>query len=191
MTALDLPRGTLVRSRVVPDIGRTLRDALERDLTGYAVLARQSSLLLDDPGRGVLTFEDGVPTLAYHTESDAGGIEALAEFPATGPCRTALYRLDAAHLELVHDTPSLRVPPGMPAERLAGDPALADLTRERAPDDRLDAPSESPGAVEAFLADEERIEAIRAEARTEAHHRADEWGLADQLDDPSADGRIG
>ncbi|WP_254536957.1 hypothetical protein [Halomarina litorea] len=181
--ALDLPQGTLVRSRVVSGVGTVLADALERDLTGYAVLAPQSSLLLDDAGRGVVTFEAGVPVLAYHTASDVGGAEALADLPASGPCRAALYRLDTAHLETVHDTPALRVPPGMPAERLAGDHELAERTRERAPDDRGDAPSDGPGAVEAFLADEERIEAIRAEARSEAARRADEWGLDDQLAD--------
>jgi hypothetical protein len=179
MTPLDLPVGTLVRSRVVAGVGRVLADALDRDLTGYAVLTPQSSLLLEEDGRGVLTFRDGVPVLAYHSGSDAGGTAALADLPTTGPCRAALYRLAERHLDAVHDTPSLRVPPAMPAERLAGDPALADRTRERAPADRLDSPVDAPDAVEAFLADEERIEAIRTEARSEARRRASEWGLED------------
>ncbi len=189
---LDLPQGTLIRSRVVPGVERTLRDALDRGLTGYAVLVPGSSLLLGDSGRGVLTFEDGVPVLAYHTGSDAGGAEALADLPASGPCRTALYRLDAAHLAEVHDTPSLRVPPGTPAERLAGDPDLAERTRDRAPEGRCEVSDSGPGAVEAFLADEERIEAIRAEARTEAERRAEEWDLAGELaPDPPDAGSIG
>ncbi|MXR43303.1 hypothetical protein GRX01_18435, partial [Halobaculum sp. WSA2] len=36
-------------------------------------------------------------------------------------------------------------------------------------------------ALAAFLADEERVEAVRREARAEARARADEWGLGDQL----------
>jgi hypothetical protein len=74
----------------------------------------------------------------------------------------------------------------MPAERLAGDPDLAARTRAKAPDDRV---RESPGgdsdsdevaqqsAVEAFLEDEGKIEAIREQAREEARERAAEWGL--------------
>jgi len=74
----------------------------------------------------------------------------------------------------------------MPAERLAGDPDLAARTRERAPDERVtDGKPESPAtdegmdAVEAFLEDEGKIEAIREQARTEARERAQEWGLTD------------
>lgn len=75
------------------------------------------------------------------------------------------------------------MPPGMPAERLAGDPALADRTRERAPEGRTgDASAEGTGAVAAFLEDEQRIGRIREEARAEAQRRAREWGLDDQLE---------
>lgn len=177
--ALHIPRGRLVRSRVVADVRSVLTDALDRGLTGYAVVEPQSALLLDDDGAGVLTFEDGVPVLAYHTGTDAGGPAGLASFAGAGPCHVDCYALDAAALAEAHDTPELRVPPGMPAERLAGDPALADRTRERAPEERDDATE--PDAVVAFLEDEERIEAIRAAARDEARRCAEEWGLDDHL----------
>jgi hypothetical protein len=71
----------------------------------------------------------------------------------------------------------------MPAERLAGDPALADSTRRAAPADRTSAEKRDArgdhGAVEAFLDDEEKIAAIRKRARKEARERAAEWGLSD------------
>lgn len=191
MTAIDLPRGSLVRSRVVPGAGAVLAGALERELTGYAVLTSQSALLLEDDDAGVLTFEDGVPVVAYHTGSDAGGREALAAFPAAGPCRADCYALGVDHLAAVHDTPALRVPAGLPADRLAGDPALAERTRERAPAGRgagtgtgtgTDDEEPDGGALAAFLDDEERIERLREEARAEAERRAAEWELTDELD---------
>jgi hypothetical protein len=71
----------------------------------------------------------------------------------------------------------------MPAERLAGDPALADSTRRAAPADRSAAAGSESGddhsAVEAFLEDEAKIEAIREQARQEAKQHAAEWGLSD------------
>jgi hypothetical protein len=66
----------------------------------------------------------------------------------------------------------------MPAERLAGDGELADRTRSIA--DVADDEHESGGdldAVEAFLADEEKVEAIQERAREEAAQRAEEWGF--------------
>jgi hypothetical protein len=180
MDAELLADGRLVRSRVVSDVHELLSDVLERGLTGYAVLEPGESLLLDADGKGVLTFEEGVPVLAYHTATDDGGPPALAAF-GDGPYRADCYELGRGALAEVHDTPELRVPPGMPAERLAGDPALADRTRERAPDGRGEDASDT-GAVAAFLEDEERIERIREEARAEAQRRAREWGLDDQLE---------
>jgi hypothetical protein len=47
-------------------------------------------------------------------------------------------------------------------------------------DTARDATGQDP--VEAFLADEERIEAIRAEARAEAERRAEEWGLDEAVE---------
>jgi len=180
---IDLPRGTLVRSRVVPGAGAVLESALDDELTGYAVLTPQSTLLLDDADAGVFTFEDGVPVLAYHT-GDAGGREALAAFPTAGPCRADCYALDADRLAVVHDTPELRVPPGLPAERLAEDPPLAERTRERAPECREGEAASGAGALAAFLADEERIDDLRAEARAEAERRAAEWDLTEEFDPP-------
>jgi len=133
--ALAIPRGRLVRSRVVTDLGTTLSAALERGLTGYVVVAPGDALLLDDSdGEGVLAFEAGVPTLAYHAGTDAGGAAALEAFDA-GPCRVETYACDADALRAAA-AETVAVPPGLPAERLAGDPGLVERTRERAPDDR-------------------------------------------------------
>jgi hypothetical protein len=181
---MRVPRGDLVRSRVVDDPGEPLRDALDRTLTGYAVLEPQDALLLEDDTAGVVTFEDGVPVLAYERASDRGGPDALADLAGPGPFRAELYAVPTDDLAAAHDRDdgALAVPPAMPAERLAGDPALAERTREAAPADRADVDPEGSGAVEAFLADEERVAAIREQARRQARARAAEWGLADQLD---------
>ncbi|AQL42065.1 hypothetical protein BV210_04750 [Halorientalis sp. IM1011] len=185
---MKLPSGRLVHSRVVDDPGSALAAALDRELTGYAVLEPQETLLLAADARGVLTFDDGVPVLAYHTETDRGGPPALADLAVPGPYRLELVSLSADVLDDLHDTPVLRVPPGMPAERLAGDPDLAARTRANAPDDRVreqpgeDADGDDPAqesAVEAFLENEDKIEAIREQAREEARERAVEWDLDD------------
>jgi hypothetical protein len=197
---MRLPEGRLLRSRVVEDPRTVLVDALDRELTGYAVFEPQDALLLDERGRGVLTFRAGVPVVAYHTGTDRSGPPALADLAAAGPYRIELFALAPAALTAVHDRTSFRVPPGMAAERLAGDPALADRTRDAAPPDRLsgagsadgaadgspagdeagDDPDErQPGAVEAFLDDEAKIEAIREQAREEAAERAESWGFDD------------
>ena len=183
---MNLPTGRLVRSRVVDDPSVALAAALDRELTGYCVLAPQDALLLDADGKGVLTFESGVPVVAYHASTDRGGPAALADLAVPGPYSADLYELDADALAEVHDTPELQVPPGMAAERLAGDPDLAERTRATAPADRLAGTAvegESRSAVEAFLADEGKVEAIREQAREEARRRAEEWGLDDELVD--------
>jgi hypothetical protein len=183
---MKLPEGRLVRSRVVSDPRTALVDALDREVTGYAVLEPQGSLLLDDDGRGVLTFDGGVPVVAYHTGSDRGGPPALADLAAGGPYRLDLYGVPGGALAAVHDSDAFRVPPGMAAERLAGDQSLADRTREAASDGRAvervsvmddDTDERDVGAVEAFLDDERKIEAIREQAREEAEERAVEWGF--------------
>jgi hypothetical protein len=185
---MKIPRGSLLRSRVVTNPGVTLETALDRELTGYAVIEPQDTLLLGGETRGVLTFEAGVPALAYDTATDSGGPDALGDLAVPGPYSVDLYELDPADLATAHETPELQVPPGMPAERLAGDPDLARRTREAAPSDRLaDADAETTAdPVESFLADEEKIDAIQRQAREEARERAAEWGLTDQLaDDPN------
>ena len=180
---MKLPRGRLRKSRVVSDPRDTLADVLDRGMTGYAVFESQDSLLLDADGRGVVTFSDGVPVVAYHTGTDRGGPPALADLAVPGPYHVSVFELDATELASVHEVDELRVPPGMPAERLAGDPALADSTRRAAPAGRLPAAgaesADDHGAVEAFLEDEEKIAAIREQARKEAKQRAAEWRLND------------
>lgn len=204
---MNVPEGTLLKSRVVADPRDPLAAALDRELTGYAVFEPQETLLLDSQGRGVLTFREGVPDLAYYTGSDRGGPAALADLAMPGPYHVELYRLPAVAFDALDDAgaladaESLRVPAGMPAERLAGDPALAASTRRAAPPGRCRSPVSSRGeciddgerdggddggvgrggeersAVEAFLEDEEKIEAIREQARREAEARAEEWGF--------------
>lgn len=180
---MRLPQGRLRKSRVVTDPREPLADVLDRAVTGYVVFEPQDSLLLDADGRGVVTFVEGVPVVAYHTGTDRGGPPALADLAVPGPYHVSVFELDAAELEPVHEVDELGVPPGMPAERLAGDPALADSTRRAAPPERSAAagsePADDHGAVEAFLEDEAKIEAIREQARQEAKQRAAEWGLSD------------
>lgn len=177
---MKLPRGRLLRQRVVTNPATALDGALDAGLTGYARLSSQDALLLDADGVGVLTFEDGIPVSAYHTATDNAGPSALADIAVAGPYRLELYELDAEELTAVHETESFRVGPGTPAERLAGDADLAARTRERAPEEwveRESSPGDGTSAVEAFLDDEERIEEIRQRAREEAEQRATEWGL--------------
>jgi len=126
-----IPDGELLRSRVVTGLSATLEDALDRELDGYAVLSPRNALLDADDERGVVTFEDGVPTLAYHTGTDRGGPPALADI-GSPPYQLELYALDAGALELPHRTGTLRVPPGAVAERLAADGELAARVREAA-----------------------------------------------------------
>lgn len=185
---LRIPRGDLLRSRVVSDVGTPLSTALERGLTGYATVVPQETLLLEGDARGVITFADGVPVLAYNTVTDSGGADALAELAVPGPYRVELYAVDGAALESAHEADALRVAPDAAATELADDPALAERTRAAAPDDRLEDESEDADAVAAFLADDERIAAIREQARAEAEQRAAEWGLSETLDDGVVDG---
>ncbi|MFC6728682.1 hypothetical protein ACFQDG_08525 [Natronoarchaeum mannanilyticum] len=191
---MKLPRGQLVRSRVVSNPGTSMATMLDRELTGYALLEPQEALLLDADERGVLTFEDGVPVLAYHTGTDRGGVEALADLAVPGPYSVDVFELSAADVDDLHDTPDLTVPPGMPVERVAGDPELAARTRERARSLGLDAPAgaaadasgasqEQEDPVATFLENGEKIDAIREQAREESEQRAREWGLAGELAD--------
>lgn len=175
---MNLPQGQLVRQRVLEDAGTVLRTAFERELTGYARLESQDTLLLDADGVGVLTFEDGIPVAAYHTGTDTAGTEAVTDIGSTGPYRLELYELDEEIVEQIHDDERLRVPPALPARQLSSETELIDRIRERAPDTWQDAASDtSLDAVEQFLDDEQKVEAIRDHARTEAQSRADEWNF--------------
>lgn len=177
---MNVPAGDLRRSRVVIDAGAPLEAALDRRLTGYLVLRPADPLAPDDAG-SVITVEEGVPVVAYHDGIDRGGTAALAPLSGLGPYRAELYTVDAADLAGVHEVDELRVPPGVPAEQLADAPELARRTRERAPASR--GPADGEDAVEAFLADEERIADIKRRARAEAERRAAEWGLDDAIED--------
>lgn len=181
---MELPRGDLVASRVVDDHATALRDALDDAVTGYLVLEPADALLLADDDAGVLTLADGVPVLASHTGSGRGGASALADLAGSGPVQVDRRVVQPAALERVHDADgrdALAVAPGEPARVLADDHALAARARDRATADHpgLDATADP---LEAFLADEERVEAVREEARAEAERRAEEWGFTDALD---------
>ena len=177
----NIPEGRLRRSRTDADIAETLAGVLQRDLTGYVVFEPQGSILRGDDERAIVTFDAGVPVLAYHPPSDAGGTDALAALSG-GPFHVEAYALPADALSEAHRVEALRVPPTAPAERLANDDGLIERTRAAASDDRLDRDADT-SSVEAFLADEDRIEEIRTQARVEAEKRAAEWGLTDQLDE--------
>lgn len=209
---MTLPEGRLLRSRVVEDPATALAGALDRELTGYAVLEPQDTLLLDADGAGVIRFRSGVAVAAYHGGSDRGGPAALGDLAVPGPYSVELYAVDGDGS--VTAASERRIPPGMAAERLAGDPGLADRVREAArergvsdgteatgsdpatqsgsgrtdPGDESgsgdgdhDAGSESADAVRAFLDDEEKVAALKEQARKQARDRAAEWGIEDQL----------
>lgn len=175
---MKLPQGRLRRRRVVTDLATPLSRALDEELTGYARLEPQDALLLDSEAVGVVTFDRGVPVLAYHTGTDCSGPDALADIAVAGPYRVELYELDRRVLTEVHDAAEFAVEPGTAAEQLAGDIELARRIRRCAPDDRIGHEScTDQDAVEAFLDDEERIADIREAARQEAESRADDWGF--------------
>jgi hypothetical protein len=169
---------TVTFARVVDDAAAALSVVLDRELSGYAVFEPQDALLLDG-GACVLAFTDGVPTHAKHAGSGRGGDAALADLAAPGPLRVECHVGEDGR---VPRSDEYAVAPATPAERLAGDSDLAERTRRAAPDRGAgDDPAEggSLDAVEAFLNDEEKIEAIRERAREEAAERADEWGFDD------------
>ncbi|MFB6268662.1 MAG: hypothetical protein ABEH83_01875 [Halobacterium sp.] len=173
----------LTFARVVDDAAAALDLLLDRGLTGYAVFTPQDALLLDADGEGVVAFEDGVPTHVRHTGTDRGGAAALADLATTGPLRVECYGDTDGP---VPETGEYAVAPGTAAERLAGDDDLAARTRSAADDASVTAPVDateggdaSLDAVEEFLADESKVEAIQERAREEARQRAEEWGFDD------------
>jgi len=173
-----IPDGELLRSRVVSELSPALEDVLERGLDGYALLSPRDALLDAGEERGVITFESGVATLAYHTGTDRGGPPALADL-GSPPYEFELYALAAEELDVPHRAETLRIPPGAAAERLAGDPELAARVRDAAAegDERTEL-----DAVEAFLSDEAAVSDIQAAAREDALERADEWGLSETIE---------
>jgi hypothetical protein len=178
---MTVPGGQPTFDRVVTGLDEPLGAALDRSLSGYAEVVPQAALLLDASGSGVLWFENGVPTHATHTGTGATGADVLAELAATGPYRVRLVSVSPETL-VANRPANATLPPDAPAERLAGDESLAARTRERAGVSSAPATDDSLDAVEAFLADDEKIRAIRDQARAEAKRKADEWGF-DELDD--------
>lgn len=208
---LPVPRGSLLRAHTVASLGGPLSRALTSEHTGYVVVESADRLLSADATRGVVTFAAGIPVLAYETRTQRGGTDALDALAASAPARVEVYRTEPGALDALHDREDCRVPPGGPARRLAHDERLAAETRARAPADRVsrdtlpdeattdvvESPgsalgsnagrpasageSETPTALGAFLADDERVSALRTAARAEARDRAAEWGLTDEL----------
>ena len=125
----------------------------------------QDSLLLDGDGYGVLTLEDGIPVEAHHTGTGRGGPEAVADPAVPGPYSVELYRHPADERETIHG-PDDRQSSRNAGRTAGGRPELAAKTRERAPERPTTETETSPtSAVEAFLQDEEKIAAIREQAR--------------------------
>lgn len=182
---MSVPDGQVTFDRVVTGLEEPLEVALDRSLTGYAEVVPQAALLLDASGSGLLYFEDGVPLGARHTGTGAVGSDALAELAATGPYRVRLVPTDLATVRDRSAGSSL--PPDAPAQRLAGEESLARRTRRRAGTTETGPTAEGLDAVEAFLADDEKIAAIRNRAKAEAKRKAAEWGfegLSEETEDP-------
>lgn len=192
-----LPRGELVRARVATAFADPLAAALDDELTGYLRVEPGEALLGGGAGEAVITLDRGVPVLAYDAGGDADGAAALAALSGAEPVRVESRRLPGRELAGLHGSVGgggeanadgadpaapFRVAPDAPARELADDDALAERTRAAAPPERLSEGGDHD-ALAAFLADEARVEAVRAEARAEAEARAAEWGLADQLVD--------
>lgn len=169
---MTTPAGQTQFDRVVMSIAEPLREALETELLGYGEIVPQAGLLGDGAGRCVLWFKCGVPVGAHHTGTGRSDSEALADIAATGPYRVRLVAIDDP--EKLQDG---SLAPGAPAEQVLGDPDLASRTREKVEAGDRTAEDEDLDAVEAFLADEDKIEAIQKRAAMEARKRAEEWDL--------------
>lgn len=170
---MSLPEGQPCFDRVVMAVDDPLAEALDREMTGYGVIVPQAGLLGEGTGKGILWFDAGIPVDARHTGTGRTGSEALADVAATGPFRVRLVEA-ALPPDVAKREP---LPPGAPAERVAGNGALAARTREAADRDDERVQDDELDAVEAFLADEEKIEAIQEQAAAEARRRAEEWGF--------------
>lgn len=168
---MTLPAGQPCFDRVVMNVDIPLAEALDRELTGYGVIVPQAGLLGEGAGRGVLRFEEGIPIGAKHTGTGRTGGAAISDIAGTGPYRVRL--VETATPPPVPEGLS----PGTPAMQLAGDEALAKRTLQRVSGSSATEESGELDAVEAFLADEEKIRAIRERAAAEARRRADEWGF--------------
>ena len=170
---MTLPDGQPCFDRVVMAVDGPLAEALDRSLTGYGEIVPQAGLLGDGAGEMIIWFDDGIPVSARHSGTGRTGSEALADIAETGPYCVRL--VDASLPEEVGANSSLA--PAAPAEQLAGDEALAERTRAAAGAEPAEDSAAELDAVEAFLADEEKIEAIQKRAAAEARRRAEEWGF--------------
>ena len=169
---MSRPEGQTRFDRVVMSLEAPLREALETELRGYGEIVPQAGLLGDEAGHCVLWFDDGVPVGAPHTGTGHTDSAAIADVAETGPYRVRLVEVAE---ERVIQSGSLS--PAAPAEQVLGDPELASRTRAAA-DLEDDTESEADlDAVEAFLADDAKIEAIQERAAMEARKRAEEWGF--------------
>lgn len=169
---MSRPDGQARFDRVVMSVADPLWEALETELVGYGEIVPQAGLLGDEAGHCVLWFDHGVPIRAHHTGTGRTDSEALADIAETGPYRVRLVELS--------DPEQLRtgdLAPTAPAEQMLGDAELATRTRTVADPPESPDPGDELDAVEAFLADEDKIEAIQKRAAMEARQRADEWGL--------------
>lgn len=170
---MRLPEGQTSFDRVVDAMDGPLDAALEDGLTGYGVIVPQGNLLGEDSGKGILWFEDGIPIGARHTGTGRTGSAALADLAEIGPYQVRMVATGNVD-EMYAGDP---LPPAAPADRLAGNEALAARTREAAGSTAGGGPDAELDAVEAFLANEEKIEAIKRQAAEQARQRAREWGF--------------
>lgn len=169
---MSRPEGQTVFDRVVMTLETPLWEALETELHGYGEIVPQAGLLGDEAGHCVLWFDEGVPAGATHTATGRTDSAALADIAETGPYRVRL--VETADGTTIRDGD---LSPAVPAEQLLGDAELARRTREIASPEESGGPRNELDAVEAFLADSEKIEAIQERAALEARKRAEEWGI--------------
>jgi len=189
---MNLPEGRPHPPGASTDLHEPLDEALDSAVTGYLRI-ESDGLLLGEGGATVLTFEAGVPVATTHTEHDSTGVDALVDATVEGVYWYELRELPAEELPGFHNSDRARIPPVLPAEQFAGDSDLVARTREATPESRLrETTGDEPGlaAVESFLEDTDAISTIRDRARSEAHERADRWGLDTvEPDDAGGTGR--
>lgn len=169
---MSRPEGQTQFDRVVMTLEAPLREALETELRGYGEIVPQAGLLGDEAGHCVLWFDGGIPVGATHTGTGRTDSAAVADIAETGPYRVKL--VETADQVQIRDGD---LSPAVPAEEVLGDAELARRTRELAVPEETAASGTELDAVEAFLADEEKIEAIQQRAAMEARKRAEEWGF--------------
>lgn len=167
----------LVESRVVTDLTPVLTKLFEDELTGQLVVEPADSLVLESEQGCEITLVEGIPRAARGVDSGRAGNTALESVGTLGPFHIEVYTMDDLEWEQ-----SAVIGPERPAELLGGDTALVKAIRETSPE-QIEDSSGTDGLAD-FLADTDRIESIRSEARREAQQRAAEWGFDDVADTP-------